>query len=94
VECNNIIEKKGKRNMTFITNLTLRQKMYTIDFSRPKETNEALLDFFMEVQKIKGHETDFYFEIVKEIVIGNTKFVDFETVQLAKSIEQEIIRSA
>ncbi|QGQ45545.1 hypothetical protein E6W99_20910 [Metabacillus sediminilitoris] len=80
--------------MTFMTNLTLRQKMYTIDFSRPKETNEALLDFFMEVQKIKGHETDFYYKIMNKIVIGNSKFVDFKTVQLAKSIEQEIIRSA
>ncbi|WP_227551650.1 hypothetical protein [Metabacillus sediminilitoris] len=77
-----------------MTNLTLRQKMYTIDFSRPKETNEALLDFFMEVQKIKGHETDFYYKIMNKIVIGNSKFVDFKTVQLAKSIEQEIIRSA
>ncbi|MGM0878039.1 MAG: hypothetical protein ACQEWV_25820 [Bacillota bacterium] len=80
--------------MTIITNLTLRHKGYTIDFSRPKDTNEALLDFFMDVQKIKGNETDFFKKIIKKIESRKTKLVDYETVQLAKSLEQEISRSA
>lgn len=86
--------KDEKINMTFITNLTLRQKIYTINFSRPKETNEALMDFFMEVQKIKSNKTDFYYKIMKEIESRNTTFVDSETVQLAKSLEKELSRSA
>lgn len=80
--------------MTIITNLILRNKVYTIDFSRPTETNGALLDFFMDVQKIKGNETEFFFKIMREIESRKTKFVDHETVQLAKSLEQEISRSA
>lgn len=76
--------------MEMNTNLMMRNRVYTIDFNRPKETNEALLDFFKDVQKVKGNDTEFYHNIIKEIENKGTKLVDHATVQLAKSLEQEI----
>jgi hypothetical protein len=76
--------------MEMNTNLMMRNRVYTIDFNRPKETNEALLDFFKDAQKIKGNKTEFYHKIIKEIESMGTQFVDRATVQLAKSLEEEI----
>ena len=77
-------------NMEINTNLMMRNRVYTIDFNRPKETNEALLDFFKDAQKIKGNDKEFYHKIIKEIESMGTKLVDRATVQLAKSLEEEI----
>jgi MoxR-like ATPase len=76
--------------MEMNTNLMMRNRVYTIDFNRPKETNEALLDFFKDAQEIKGNNEEFYHNIIKEIESRGTKLVDPATVQLAKSLEEEI----
>ena len=76
--------------MEMNTNLMMRHRVYTIDFNRPKETNEALLDFFKDAQEIKGNNEEFYHNIIKEIESRGTKLVDRATVQLAKSLEEEI----
>ncbi|WP_129704098.1 hypothetical protein [Priestia megaterium] len=79
--------------MTTTTNLTLGYKMYTIDFSRPTQSNEALLDFFRDVQHRQGNNAESFSKTLMEIEEIKTKYVDHEIVQLAKSLEQQISRS-
>ena len=74
--------------MTTTTNLTLGYKMYTIDFSRPTQSNEALLDFFKDVQHRQGNNAESFSK-----TLIKTKYVDHEIVLLAKSLEQQISRS-
>jgi hypothetical protein len=76
--------------MEMNTNLVLGHRVYTIDFNRPKETNEALLDFFKDAQKIKGNDPDLYHKVIEQIESKGTTPVDHATIQLAKTLEEEI----
>ncbi|MGM7723907.1 hypothetical protein [Metabacillus sp. Hm71] len=73
--------------MTTRYNLILRNKVYVVDFARPKESNEALLDFFSDVQKIDNN-----IECLDQIItkMRGRNVVDHDIVQLAKTYEKNL----